>query len=708
MSPADIVRVANVGDPQISPDGEWIVYTVATSAGDNTQSALWITRVAERTAIPTEQIANQPRVTERLLPSAWNATSPRWSPDSQRIAFLSLHDGQSGVWTITIKDRQARFLAPVGETNFFITYSGESIAWSPDARRIAFVSATTEGYQDAVEAPSKRNDPRTIERIQYKSRTSFSDEARTHVWVTDVDRPEPRQLTNGPFYDHAITWSPKGDEIAFLSNHEPDPDANNNSDIFAVDLQGRVRQITQTRGCEYEPAWSPDGKWIAYTATKREVTTIDSVAEDTHIWVVDAGGGPGRELTSEQDRRARDPQWSPDSRAIYYMAGDHGRTSIYRIPIRGGRVQELHFRVPVSLAPWFQMRSDFDSDTGPAETPEENVRAFGSFQIGGFSVASKFPTPLEETPIEERRGRIRAFTPQMALTISGASHPGEVWLTGPGFLRLSRRISGHNDAFLNSFSLVDPQEFSFKSFDGTPIQAWLMKPAGFREDRRYPLILSIHGGPHGMYGYGFNPTLQAYAAHGYAVLFMNPRGSAGYGQKFSDGTIGEWGGGDYRDLMAGLDAALRRHTWIDQYRVGVTGISYGGFMTDWIVTQTSRFKAAVSLAGVSDLISFYSISLYQDLIHAEFGYPWDDYDLLWRWSPLRYAKQAQTPTLFIHGEQDNDVHITQSEEMYMALKRRGIETVFVRYPREGHVFHEPRHRVDATERTLAWFDRYLK
>jgi dipeptidyl aminopeptidase/acylaminoacyl peptidase len=236
-----------------------------------------------------------------------------------------------------------------------------------------------------------------------------------------------------------------------------------------------------------------------------------------------------------------------------------------------------------------------------------------------------------------------------------------------------------------------------------------MKPNGWRAGRKYPLILSIHGGPHGMSGWAFNPAFQVYAARGYAVLFVNPRGSSGYGQKFSDGTLNEWGGGDYKDLMTGVDEALRRYPWIDQNRMGVTGGSYGGFMTNWIITQTPRFKAAVASASVSNLISFYSTSLYQDLVHAEFGgFPWDNYDLLWQWSPLKYVKQAQTPTMFLHGEQDNDVHITQAEEMYTALRRRGVESVFVRYPREGHGLREPKHRVDALERTLGWFDRFLK
>src|SRR6185295_8150649 len=224
-------------------------------------------------------------------------------------------------------------IAPISTTNFFITYAGESFSWSPDSRRIAYISAK-------AEAPATE-DPRVIDRIQYKTRTSFSDNRRTHVWLVDVERPNPQQLTSGLFYDHAVSFSPRGDEIAFLSNHESDPDANNNSDIFAVDFGGQTRQITQTKGCEYDPTWSPDGKMIAYTATRRDVTTIDSVAEDAHVWVINAAGGAGRELTAEQDRRARDPRWSPDGRSILYLAGDRGYTTIFKVGADGGRVSRF-------------------------------------------------------------------------------------------------------------------------------------------------------------------------------------------------------------------------------------------------------------------------------------------------------------------------------------------------------------------------------
>jgi len=681
MTAADTLRIAAVNDAQISPDGARVIYTVSATEGNETRSTLWIVPATSSTNVTASKPAP-------LLPVGWNATNPRWSPDSKSVAFLATHDNRSGIWILnlpknyeqSIGDRTPSFVVPVRSTNFFVTYAGENFAWSPDSRRIAYISASedTSDVNDASNSAARKeqntDDPRVINRIQYKSRTSFSDRARTHVWITNVEQPNPRQLTNGADYDHAVTFSPRGDEIAYLSNHEPDPDAVNNSDIFAVNTDGRTRQITDTKGCEYEPTWSPDGKLIAYTATKRPVTTIDSIAEDTHVWVIEANGGTGRELTAKQDRRARSPRWSPDGSSIFYLLGDSGGVMLYRVSIDGNK-----FRM---ILP----RSDIINLKEPALSI-----TIGLFQISSFSIASQ---PRTKSNI--------------AFTMSSETAPSELNMAELSGLWIPF-VSKHNATLMRSLALVEPETIKYKSFDGTSVEGWLMKPLDFKEGGRYPLILSVHGGPHGAYGYSFNPAFQVYAARGYAVLYLNPRGSTGYGQKFSDGTIGEWGGGDYQDLMRGVDEALRRNSWIDPNRLGVTGGSYGGFMTNWIITQTPRFRAAVASASVSNLVSFYATSLYQDLIHAEFnGFPWDNYETLWRWSPIRYVKQAQTPTLFLHGEQDNDVHITQAEEMYMALRRRGVETELVRYPREGHGLREPRHRVDALERTLNWFDKYLK
>ena len=714
ITPSDILRLANVTDAQISPNGQWVVYTVSAVEEDRNFSTLWIARMGPEQfpvrPLPTPTPPRRPgpyidwpdtRSEPRpLLAPGWSASNPRWSPDSNSIAFLSGQNEQNGIWVVRIdKNENPKFIAPIQSTNFFITYAGEPFAWSPDSRRIAYISAKPEAPGPPPTTSRRPNDPRpddprVIDRLQYKSRTSFSDNRRTHVWLVEVERPQPQQLTTGPFYDHAVTFSPRGDEIAFLSNHEPDPDANNNSDIFAVDFGGQTRQITQTKGCEFDPVWSPDGRSIAYTATRRDITTIDSVAEDMHLWVIPAAGGMARELATEQDRRVRDPRWSPDSRTILYLAGDRGYTTIFRTSAEGGRVSRFSLYVLDD-----QLAGGFDPHDAKFRTEYPGALA-QPFQITSFSVANRPQTVT-------RGGTVEVAYP-LGITLGHALRPAEVW-AGLGSIVPMRRISAHNDQFIRSLRLVQPEEINYASFDGTPIQGWLMKPPGCASDRKCPLILSVHGGPHGMYGWSFNAAFQVYAARGYGVLYLNPRGSSGYGQKFSDGTINEWGGGDYRDLMLGVDEALRKHSWIDGGRLGVTGGSYGGFMTNWIITQTPRFRGAVASASVSNLISFYSTSLYQDLIHAEFGgFPWDNYDLLWQWSPMRYVRQVQTPTLFLHGENDNDVHITQAEEMYMALKRRGVETVFVRYPREGHGLREPRHRVDALERTVNWFDRYVK
>ena len=703
MTPADILRVGTVSDAQISPNGSWIVYTVSTVADDKAINTLWLVSAGSAsTSYPTTPqqpgrraapYVDWPDIRSNaaaLLPVGWNASTARWSPDSSMIAFISNHEDQDGLWTVKLDKREPRFITGIQSTNFFITYAGESFSWSPDSKRIAFISATPETVTDAS-AGRRTDDPRVIDRIQYKSRTSLSDNKRTHVWIVDVDRPEARQLTSGAFYDHAVSFSPRGDEIVFLSNHEDDPDANNNSDIFAVDIGGQVRRITETKGCEYDPVWSPDGKWIAYTATKRDLTTIDSVAEDTHVWVIPASGGGGKDVSRDQDRRVRDPQWSADSRSIFFLGSDRGYTTIYRTGVDGGKISRFSlFVFEGELGGVFDIEdSKYRVDTNSAAT------LAAPFQITGFSVSRRSRSDIETSL-------------PLVFTMGSATRPAELWSAVGSGLPL-QRLSGVNDSFVKSVRFVVPEEFTFPSFDGTPIQGWIMRPPGCRDDRKCALVLNIHGGPHGMYGWSFNPNFQTFVGRNLAVLYLNPRGSSGYGQKFSDGTINEWGGGDYKDLMLGVDEALRRYSWIDGNRLGVTGGSYGGFMTNWVITQTPRFRAAVAAASVSNLISFYSTSLYQDLVHAEFGgFPWDNYELLWQWSPLRYVRQVQTPTLFIHGENDNDVHITQAEEMYMALKRRGVDSVFVRYPREGHGLREPKHRVDALERTIAWFERYLK
>ena len=632
----DLFAIKDVGDARLSPDGTTIVYIVSSINREKNSSTsnLWL--------VPTS--GGQPT---QLTTGEANDSTPRWSPDGKKIAFASNRDGKSALWIVDVASREIRMIAPWERSNFFLSKAGEMFCWSPDGKQIAFVAAEKPRQAEST-------DPRVITRAQYKTRTSFSDNLRSHIFIATIADGSTRQLTRGRADEHSINWSPLGDEIVFLSNREQEPDINFNYDIFAVEVtKGKERRITQTPGVEFSPVWSPDANFILYTATKRNITTIDSVAEDAHVWVVDRKGTDPKEVSIALDRRASSPQWSADGNTIYFLAGDHGKTLIYSVAREGGAVTPL-----------------FD----------------GQYQIGSLTVANgnfAFTRADELTPAE---------------IFSAKATGGEM-----------RALTTINKDVVAEWNLAKPERISFKSFDQTEIEGWLIKPPDLQAGKKCPMILTIHGGPHGAYGYGFNLTNQIYAARGYAVLYLNPRGSSGYGQKFSDGCVNEWGGGDYQDLMKGVDYALAKYNWLDQNKLGVTGGSYGGFMTNWVITQTPRFRVAVAAASLSNLISFYATSLYQDLIHVEFkGHPWDNYELLWKYSPIRYVKDVTTPTMFIHGEQDNDVHITQAEEMYMGLKRRGVETVMVRYPREGHGLREPLHRLDQITRMLAWFDRFIK
>lgn len=618
LTPADAGRFDEISECTVSPDGR----TVAVTSPEG--------------AIRLYPAGGGPP--RALTTGSFKDSSLRWSPDGRRIAFFSKREG-ADLWVAEVATGALTPVTRVVHSNFWLPDKGSSIAWSPDSRRLAFV-----GADSTIPAPS--TDPRAITRLQYKSRTAFSDDRREHIWIVDAaSGARPRPLTRGAFHEHSISWS--GNLIAFASNRGTAPEAVHNYDLFVADANtGAVRRLTDTPGVEAEPVFSPDGSRIAYTATVRAVTTIDSVAEDAHVWTIPTAGGMAREVNHGLDRRSRAPGWSKSGDEIHFLAGDRGRQLVYRAPADGG----------VS-APLFE----------------------GNLSVSAYSLP--------------------------AYIASSGRSPATLYVNG-------RAISEvHPDAA--DVTLSEAIRVACPSFDGTPIEGWLLPPTGRVEGRKYPLLLNIHGGPHGMHGYSFSRNLrsQILAAAGYAVLSVNPRGSSGYGQKFSDGCVNDWGGADYKDLMAGTDDALRRFAWLDSERTGVLGGSYGGYMTNWAITQTQRFRAAVSSASLSNLISFYATSLYNDLIHAEFGgFPWKpgNYERLWERSPLKHVANVQTPALFLHGELDHDVDMSDAEQMYTALSQRGIDAELARYPREGHGFTEAAHKVDAMARTIAWFDRYVK
>ena len=568
-----------------------------------------------------------------------------WSPDGRRVAFFRAEAGKTILYATTSATGAIRAVCELYTPNAYLATAGNRIAWSAKGDRIAFTGT--------LDPPPAEQDPLVIDRIQYKSRTGISDNRRSRVFVVSAAAGSPpRALTPADRDAHSVSWGP-GAEIVYLANPGADPDANHNYDIYAVHPDfGATRTVVASPGVEMDPQVSPDGRWIAYRATTRPVTTIDSVAEDTHVWAVPYAGGAPRELNRSLDRRCTALHWMPDNQSVVYLAADHGTLLPYRSPLTPAPAKPL---LPgKAFATGLQVASNGDVYVALSEPtkPADLIR------ISAAGVV----TPLTKFGAEAAR----------------------------------------------TWRLVQPETIRFPSFDRTEVEAFFYPPID--RSGKWPLILNIHGGPHSTHGYGFNGGTQYYAARGYAVLAVNPRGSSGYGQKFSDGCINDWGGGDYRDLMAAVDEVLRRHPEVDANRLGVMGASYGGYMTNWVITQTNRFRAAAPIASLSNLISFYSTSLYQDLVHAEFnGFPWagNNFETLWQRSPLAHIKKVQTPALLLHGERDNDVHITQAEEMYTALRHRSVPATLVRYPREGHSFGEPRHQLDVLRRVAEWMDRHL-
>ncbi|MFB3853742.1 MAG: prolyl oligopeptidase family serine peptidase [Vicinamibacterales bacterium] len=646
----DHCRLRSVSDVRMSPDGSTVaVVERFVDSSRRNRSHIWLVSVADSKA-------------RRLSAEEADDSSPRWSPDGRALAFLSGRRGPSetgflpaafgnaiAVWR---RDSDAsEVVAKYQVTNHPLAYQGsaEQMAWSPDGRAIAFLSA-----DDGPEGPP--GDPIVISRYGYKSWSGMSDNRRWHIYMVTLADRKVKQLTSGPWQDHSIAWSPAGDEIAFVSNHEADPDRTHNYDIFAVrPSDGRVRQITKTKGCEYAPVWSADGKMLAYLAGVRPITTQESSAEDTHVWTLTASGGEAREAAPSLDRRANSVQWAPDGPNLYFTAQDRGNTTLYAAAADGTGLRQV-------------------------------VAERGS--VGPFS-----PGP---------KGLV-------ACAFHGVSAPAEAFLK-PGSEPL-RPLTGFNRELLAQRGVSVPEAFDFESFDGTPVQGFLTPPLHRKPGRKYPVVVNIHGGPHGQQGPGFVLKSQVYAGAGIATVMINYRGSSGYGQKFSDGTINDQNGSEYKDVIAGLDAVLAEVDYLDADRVGVEGGSYGGQLTNWAITQTTRFKSAVPSAGISNLLAHAYLIWAQDYPFVEWGgrHPWQNNvaQLLWERSALAHVAKARTPTLFIHGEMDQDVPITEAEQMYIALKQVGVETVLVRYAREGHGVREPAHVVDALERSLAWHSRFL-
>ncbi|MGH8193726.1 MAG: S9 family peptidase, partial [Woeseiaceae bacterium] len=442
----------------------------------------------------------------------------------------------------------------------------------------------------------------------------------------------------------------------------PDPDFFFNYDLFTIDVGTKVvTQLTETKSNEFTPAWSPDGKTIAYSGLKRLITSSETNLEDTHVWTLDIASGDRRELGAAIDNRQGRPQWSEDGQWLYFTVQSRGSVGLYRMPATGGEPERV----------------------GPREAVRGSVRNFAVNSDG--TVVAEMYTP---------RG------------------PAELFLFPSGSTSEPVALTKLNAALLDSKNIAETEAFTFRSFDGLEVEAFLTLPVSLDPAARasHPMILKIHGGPHGQQGPAFEHKAQVYAAHGWATLLVNYRGSTGYGQDFAGAIARDQNGGEAKDVLAGVDAALARYPWIDPERLGIEGASYGGQLTNWLITQTTRFKAAIPWASISNLVSHNYMSVYHDYLEQEYdGKPHTGgiMDMLWERSPIRFVHRVTTPTLLSHGDNDLLVNPAEIEQYFIALRDVGVEVKMLRYPREGHGMRETQHIADFLERSIAWYDAHF-
>lgn len=656
VTPEDLAKIRVVGEPAMSPDGRQVAVSVTSADldADGYTAAIWL--------VPTDPAVGQPR---QLTAGSKRDSAPVWSPDGSQLLFVSNRDTEAGnLWVIPATSGEARRVTDLEN-------GAGSAAWSPDGRRVVFVSAVT------PEDNNPGSDAKLIRDVRYKfDGKGFLGGKHDHLFVVEIDGDRaPEQITDGSYDHHSPTWSPGGREIAFAANRNPGWELERTSDIWTVVPGSPPKRITDGAGQYGRPAFSPDGRWLAYTGTGDLVLE----APDDDLWVIAAGGGVPRALTTGYDRSIANgaigdtasfaghaPTWTPDGRSILIIVGRDGEAHVQRV------------NVP---------------ETGPGVVSPVTA---GQRQVGAFAIDPNVPDGS-----------------RLAIAVHDPIKPPEIHLVTAGQAEVV--LTRHNEPLLRELALSLPEELTV-THNGVPIQSWVMRPSGAKAAAgvKVPAVLEIHGGPHAMYGWGYFHEFQVLASRGYAVIFANPQGSTGYAQSHTEALRGAWGEVDHPQQMAVVDVAIA-HANLDPQRLGVAGGSYGGFMTNWVIGHTERFRAAVTQRTISNMYSMYGTDdiAVISMFHELGGAPWESPELTRRYmelSPITYVKEMTTPLLILHAEEDYRCPMEQAEQLYLALKQLGREVEFVRFPDESHGLTrggKPKHRIEHMTRLVGWMDRHM-
>ncbi len=629
----DFYALKDISQPAISPDGRWVAYvlTVKDKEKNSRNADIWM--------VPTEG-----GKAVRLTYHEKNDTKPRWSPNGRYLAFLSNREGKNQIWLFNT----------LGGEPYQLTTSEsgvEDFVWAPDSSRLAFIAQDPkEKEKDKEKDKEKEPEVIVVNRLQHKrDGEGYLDDRRRHIYLISVEGGQAKKLTDGPYDEEDICFSPDGKEIFFTSNRTANPDSNRNTDIWAVEIStGKIRQITTDPKPEANPAVARGGKVVAYLQTNSPVYGTN------FLFVAPTQAGSASKLTASLDRNILPGfVFSPDDAFVYFIVEDSGNQHLARVSLSTQKVERL---------------------------------VAGERVITSLAISSD--------------GKYLVFTSTDCL------NPTELFISDQNGQGLKKLTAPNADLF-SRLKLSPPENIHYRSFDGQEIEGWVIKPVDFVPGAKYPLIVRVHGGPNDQFNTSFSHEFQLLAAEGYVVLYVNPRGSSGYGEPFGRAIWAEWGNKDLKDILAGVDYILKQG-YVDSQKICIYGWSYGGIMTNYAITRTNRFKAAVSGASDSDYFSCYGYDDLQLWWEEELGLPWENFDLYRKLSPIKDVAKVKTPTLFLCGQFDYRCPLPQSEQMYLSLKRLGVKTELVIYPGESHSLTRLDFQIDRLKRVLAWFNQFLK